>query len=115
MIARYTAWALGAVALAALGARAADDVAVPLGQDLAGETCSVSSLPTPGNTSAIACGADVSGSLTAAPLSQVLPADKAARQAAMGEAAKALLASAATNDCGEPLWLDNGDLLFLCT
>ncbi len=33
----------------------------------------------------------------------------------MGAAAKALLASAATNDCGDPQWLDNGDALFICT
>ncbi len=83
MIARRTAWALGAATLLVIGARAAD-TAISLGQNLAGESCSLAAMPGSDAPQDIACGATAdAGTAVVVPLPQALPANDAARQAAI--------------------------------
>jgi CHAT domain-containing protein len=114
MTARGTIWALGAAFLAVVGAHAAD-TAIPLGQTLAGESCSIGRMPGSDMPEAIACGATAdAGTVLMVPLPQGLPAEAAARHAAILTGAKALLASG-MSECGEPQWLANDSALFFCT
>ena len=114
MIARRTAWALGAATLLVIGARAAD-TAISLGQNLAGENCSLAAMPGPDAPRDIACGATAdAGTALIVPLPQALPANDTARQAAIIAGAKSVLASGAS-DCGDAQWLDKNHALFICT
>jgi tetratricopeptide (TPR) repeat protein len=114
MTARRTVLALGAALLTVLGARAAD-TAIPLGQNLAGETCSLAGMPGTDAPRDIGCGATTdAGTAVVSPLSQALPAEGPARQAAIASGARAVLASG-TSDCGDPQWLDKDSALFICT
>ena len=79
MIARRTAWALGAATLLVIGARAAD-TAISLGQNLAGESCSLAAMPGLDAPQDIACGATAdAGTAVVVPLPQELPSNDAAR------------------------------------
>src|SRR3569832_832798 len=104
MIARRTAWDLGAATLLVIGARAADTV-ISLGQNVAGESCSLAAMPGSDAPRDIACGTTAdAGTALIIPLPQALPANAAARQAAIIAGAKSVLASGAS-DCGDVLWL----------
>ena len=114
MIARRTAWALGAATLLVIGARAAD-TGISLGQNLAGESCSLAAMPGLDAPQDIACGATAdAGTAVIVPLPQALPEADAARQAAIVAGVKSVLASGAS-DCGDAQWLDKNRALFICT
>ena len=100
---------LAALALLAFAARADENVLVPLGQNLAGETCHATATAVPGVAAGIVCGAasDAVGELRVVPL-------------APGQSDRAAIAAlAAPHDgemtCGDPQWPSDGNVLLICT
>jgi CHAT domain-containing protein len=101
---------LTAVALLAFAARADESAQpVPLGQNLAGETCHASGTAVPGVSASITCGsgADSVGELRVVPLAQ----------AQNDHAAIAALAAPHDGEmtCGDPQWTSANNVLLICT
>ncbi len=106
---------LGAAAILAAGAAAfAADSGTGLGQSLTGEACRL-------DGGVIVCGTENAGSLRVSQLTASLPADPAARRAALVAGARALPEGLATEQdiaCDPGQWIGGGgseSVLFLCT
>jgi CHAT domain-containing protein len=105
------ALAILAAALAASTGAHAD--AMVLGRNLAGETCQAAETPSATKSVTIVCGAAASGTLRMDVLSAALPADNAARLAAIVQ--DAMMLRGGQMSCDGGAWLGTGAVLIVCT